>query len=120
MSYDDRIQAALQIIREHNAALGGEGALGYVNPDQFSTCLQATGGTSEARLADLSQEDILQCLPGIPGPGGPVKPRVLAQQLAKIFRSKKEEERRPASSRKAERMTLPELVAAFDPEDHGS
>ena len=49
----------------------------------------------------------------------PVQPRVLAKEIAKIFRGKDApvDERRPVGDKKAGRMTVPELVAALDPEE---
>lgn len=115
MSYNDRIEAAQNAISQHNEAVGGEGKPGFVNSESFIECLKASGGTSEERLSSLMHEDILACLPDYKG----VKPRVLAQDIANIFRSKKSQadEKRPVTSKKAERMTPRELVEAFDPED---
>lgn len=117
MSYNDKVDAALAVVNEHNEAVGGEGKPGFVNADAFITCVKATGGTNEARLADLSHEDILACLPEHNG----VKPRVLAKQVAQIFRNTSTEpvsdQKRPVSTKKAERMTPRELVEHFDPEE---
>lgn len=115
MSYNDRIEAAQNAISQHNEAVGGEGKPGFVNSEAFIECLKASGGTSEERLSSFMHEDILACLPEYKG----IKPRVLAQDIAGIFRSKKSQtdEKRPVTSKKAERMTPRELVEAFDPED---
>lgn len=128
MSYNDRIEAAQAVINEHNEAIGGSSQPGYVDPAKLISCIKATGGTSEDRLAQLSHEDILACLPDIPTPTGGVKPRILAKAIAAVFRNKEEKEsdpaeridRRPVSAKKAERMTPRELVEAFDPEDFAS
>ena len=116
MSYNDRIDAALAAIKQHNEAVGGEGKPGYLNPDTFIECVKASGGTSEDRLASLQHEDLLACMPT--GPNG-VKPRVLAKDIANIFRSNAapKDDKRPVSGKKAEKMTPRELVEAFDPED---
>lgn len=117
MSYNDRIDAALAAIQEHNEAVGGEGKLGFLNPDDFIQCVKASGGTSEERLSALRHEDLLSCMPAAPNG---VKPRVLATQIAEIFRKTSDsntDEKRPISGRKAEKMTDRELVEAFDPED---
>lgn len=122
MSYESKIDSALTLVREHNEACGGEGKPGYVNPDAFISCLKASGGTNEARLGDLSHEDILACIPGEVQNGVTIKPRVLAKQIAQIFRSNKPEaeEKRPVSTKKVEKMTVRELVENFDPEDYSS
>jgi len=121
MSYNDRIEAALAAINQHNEAVGGEGKSGYLNPDEFIQCVKASGGTSEERLSALSHEDLLACMPAT-SPNG-IKPRVLAKEVADIFRSKsaaKTDDKRPVSGKKAEKMTPRELVEAFDPEDHSN
>lgn len=129
MSFNDRIQAAQAVIAEHNDAIGGKEKPGYVDPDNFISCIKATGGTNEERLAQLSHEDILECLPAIPTPaGGSVKPRILAKAIATVFRkdadptdpTKTTPEKRPVSAKKADRMTPRELVEAFDPEDYNN
>jgi hypothetical protein len=121
MSYNDRIDAALAAIKEHNEAVGGEGKAGYLSPDEFIQCVKASGGTSEERLSALSHEDLLACMPA--SPNG-VKPRVLAKEIADIFRSKsaasETDEKRPISGKKADKMTPRELVEAFDPEDYSN
>lgn len=118
MSYNDRIDAALAAIKEHNEAIGGENKSGYLNSDYFIQCVKASGGTSEDRLSALSHEDLLACMPAS---DNGVKPRVLAKEIADIFRNKsKKEVTRPISGNKAERMTPRELVEAFDPEDYSN
>lgn len=121
MSYNDRIDAALAAVNQHNEAVGGEGKVGFLNPDDFIQCVKASGGTSEERLSALSHEDLLACMPT--SPTG-VKPRVLAKEIADIFRNKsaasKSDDKRPVSGKKAEKMTARELVEAFDPEDYSN
>lgn len=121
MSYESKLDAALAVVREHNEAVG-EGKPGYVNPEAFISCVKASGGTNESRLADLSHEDILACIPGDVQNGVTIKPRVLAKQLAQIFRNNKPdaEEKRPISTKKVEKMTVRELVENFDPEDYSN
>lgn len=116
MSFDDRIDAALSAIGQHNNAIGGADKPGHLNPEDFIACVKASGGTSAERLSALSHEDLLACMPS--GPNG-VKPRVLAKEIATIFRGNNSasDENRPISSKKADRMTLQELLDAFDPED---
>lgn len=120
MTLQSRFEAALAIIAEHNAALAaGRDSLtlvapGTIDAEKFETRLKAMGGTTEDRLKGLSYEDILECLPAYDG----VKPKLLAKEIAKAFRGKEEvvtaTEKRPVSSKTAERMTIRELVEAFD------
>jgi hypothetical protein len=124
MSFQERIDAALAIIKEHNDALGQDSSH-VVDGEKVIACIKASGGTSEDRLASLSHEDILECLPAVKMPGESggfnVKPRILAKAIAGVFRSKGDtaqpDAARPVSAKKAERMTPAELVASFDPED---
>ena len=123
MSYEDRIDAALAAIKQHNETVGGEEKPGYVNPDAFIACVKASGGSNEERLAALSHEDLLACMPSYHMNGIEVKPRVLAKNIAQIFRSNQpqgSEEKRPVSGKKADKMTPKELVEAFDPEDYSN
>lgn len=118
MSYNDRIEAALAAIQQHNEAVG-ENKPGYLNPDEFISKIKAYGGTSEDRLSAMMWEDILACMPG------DSKPNMLAKDIAKIFRKSDQpapanNEKRPVSGKKAEKMTLRELIEAFDPEDYSN
>ena len=118
MSYNDRIDAAQAAIDEHNEAVGGEGKPGFLDSEKFIACVKASGGTNEKRLSALSHEDLLECMPETNG----IKPRVLAKEIANIFRnaanSTPESEKRPISGRKADKLSAKELIEAFDPEDH--
>lgn len=116
MSYNDRIDAALAAIKQHNEAVGGEGKPGHLSPDDFISKIKAYGGTSEERLSAMMWEDILACMPG------DSKPTMLAKDIAKVFRkseqaANQQADKRPVSGKKAEKMTPRELVEAFDPED---
>lgn len=112
MSYNDRIDAAIAAINEHNVAVG-EGNPGFLDPEKFISCVKATGGTNEERLSALSHEDLLACMPD-----GPIKPRVLAKEVADLFRNKKSYEKKTTiSSRTAEKLTFQQLIESFDPED---
>lgn len=115
------------LLDEHNKALGydsenpEEKPNGFVNSDEFITSIKAIGGTTVDRLKKFSYEDILECLPA----HGNVKPKVLAKEIAQIFRGNKDEDSspqnnhspRPVSAKKADRMSPKELVEHFDPED---
>lgn len=118
----EKFDAARSLVEQHNVVLGGEGSAGYVNPDQFINCIKLAGGTTEDRLKAMSYEDILHCLPTPANPAGgpPIKPVGLAKDIAKIFRGKEDSsthEVRPVSAKKADKMTLRELVEAYDPEE---
>lgn len=131
MSLQEKYDAAQSLLREHNDALfppepegqasgSSEKPAGYVDPEQFISCIKAAGGTTEDRLKRFRYEEILQCLPEAHG----VKPIPLAKELAAVFRGKEDtstsDDKRPVSGRKAERMTPRELVEAFDPEEPSS
>lgn len=115
----EKFDAAQAVIAEHNSAVGS--APIKVNAEQFVTCLKAMGATTEDHLKSLSYEDILECLPSFEG----VKPKLLAKDIAKVFRGKEEvsslsttpADKKPVSSKSASRMSLRELVEAFDPEN---
>jgi hypothetical protein len=104
----------------------GEGNPGFVDIDQFISCIKSTGGSIPSVLANFSNENIVNCLPNYDGPHGTIKPWPLAKAINKAFKEVAAEQRvggevekkpRPVSSKKAE--TLEELVSAFDPEDPG-
>lgn len=117
---EEKYNAALSLLEEHNKALGGLDQPGTIDPQQFLNCIKASGGTSEERLKALSYEDILVCLPETNG----VKPVIIAKALAKIFRGKDEsistEEKRPVSKSKASKLSTEELLQHYDPEDGDS
>jgi len=122
MSYQDKVDGALALLREHNDAIGGEPqdfTRGRINPEEFITCIKASGGTTDDRLKAFSYEDILECLPS----HNNVKPRIIAKELAKIFRGKEDvlltesADKRPLNPRRVEQFSPRELVNVFDPED---
>ena len=120
MSYQDKVDRALALIQEHNEAIGEEKKSVHIDADKFIDCIKFSGGTSEDRLRSMSHEDILDCLPSfdlVQDHLRKVKPKALAKAIAGAWRDKIKEEGRPVSSRKAERLTLPELIEAFDPEE---
>jgi len=123
MSIQEKFEGVRALVEQHNAVLGGETANGYVNPDQFIECIKLAGGTTEDRLKAMSYEDILQCLPTRANPAGgpPIKPVGVAKDIAKIFRGKEDSTNthtaRPVSAKKADKMTLRELVESYDPEE---
>lgn len=107
--FQERIDAALAVIAQHNQEI--ENPVDKVDGITFVINLKRMGGTSEERLASFSHEDILDCFTM------EIRPRILAKTIAKIFRGKEEEKPTSVSAKKADKMTLPELVASFDPED---
>lgn len=121
MSYNDKIDRALALVGEHNDVLGSESPH-RIDGEQFIACIKASGGTNEKRLSDLSHENILDCMPAFNNNGVQVKPKLLAKEIAAAFREGKNaveerQEQRPVTAKKADKMTVRELVEAFDPED---
>lgn len=122
MSIQDKFDAALALIGGHNSALGsGPDTPGYVDAQDFILKVKIAGGTSEDRLKNLSHEEILSFLPDYKG----VRPVALAKDIARIFREKEElvassDGYRHVSSKKAEKMSLEELVNSFNPEEPDS
>lgn len=114
MAIQDKFDAALALIKEHNDVIGGPEKPGYVDPDKFISCIKAAGGTTEDRLKNFNYEEITPCMPKTDG----ITPLALVKDIAKIFRGKDavvKEENRPISGKKADRMTRRELVECYDP-----
>lgn len=119
MSIQEMYDAALAVINEHNSVIG-QGKPGFIDPDKSLSSIKAAGGTTVDRLKSLSYEDILSCMPALYNNDGvTVKPIAIAKDIAKIFRGKEDAkvENRPVSAKKAEKMTLLELVQNYDPEE---
>jgi hypothetical protein len=123
MIVDTKFERVRSVLSEHNSAIGKNNP-GYVIIDEFFSCIKVLGGTSEERLRRFSHEEIADCLPAVhlktsAGSGREVKQMILAKEIAGIFREKSTSEavdhNRPVTGRKAERMTLEELVTAYDP-----
>lgn len=130
MTVQEMFDAALAVVNEHNSVIQvgekeGSGKLnpGYLDPNKFLANIKATGGTTADRLKALSYEDILSCMPQVVTVEGyVVKPIAIAKDIAKIFRGKEDSissnhEARPVSAKKADKMTMRELVEAYDPEE---
>ena len=112
MSIQEKFESATTLITEHNSIIG-TGNPGWVEPEQFIKNLKSAGGTSEERLRGFSYEEILACMPKLD-----IKPVALAKDVAKIFRGKEEnKDNKPVSIKKADRMTLRELIEHYDPEE---
>jgi len=119
MSIQEKFEAARAVLEQHNSVLGGPDTPGHVDPDKFILGVKLAGGTTEERLKGFSYEDILQCFPHLNS--SLPKPVPLAKDIARIFRGKEDStsthEARPVSAKKADKMTLRELVEAYDPEE---
>lgn len=115
MSVQELYDAALEVIRQHNEAIGSADAPGFVKEEDFLTCLKASGGTSVEVLTSLSHENVLACLPDHNG----VKPFPLAKAINKVLRSGAKDDSpesgKYVSARRVERLSLKELVEHFDP-----
>lgn len=109
MTLQEKFDAVLFLLKSHNDVIGVNNP-GFVDPDKFIANIKAIGGTNEEVLKGFSYEDIITCLPT-----SSLKPVPLAKAVAKVFRDKEEE--KYVSSKKADKMTLRELVDSFDPED---
>src|SRR4051812_37189395 len=117
MSLSEKYESAQRLVEEHNQAIGKDQP-GFVNPVLFIQNLKAAGGTSEERLKNLSWDEI-QSLFGLDDTK--IKPFALAKGLANIFRETQNSQQiRPASAKKADKMTLRELIENYDPEDYNA
>lgn len=117
MDTKELFEVAQALIASHNEAFSGPDDPGFVDEGKFLSKIKLMGGTTPERLKSLAYEDILKALPSFEG----IQPVALAKDIAKVWRdSVKSGElspQRPVSSKKADKMTLEELVAAFDPEE---
>ena len=128
MNYDEIFTSVIALIAEHNSNLPEKAQ--KINSAEFIDNIKIAGGTSVERLATMTHEDIIDCIvperfrvANVPVPKIPV-PRILAKAIAGIFRNKeskelvvKEEATPFVSVKKAEKMTLKELVEYFNPFD---
>jgi hypothetical protein len=129
MSYQEKLDAALALIREHNDAVG-EGNPGYVDEEKFIQSLKAFGSTAEDDLKGLSWAQILKVIaPALTKDPDMPEPEGLAKKIATSWRPPKDgqapsEGDAPApayvSAKKARRMSPRELIEAFDPEEPDS
>lgn len=109
MTLQDKMQSVTTLLEAHNALVKDELK---VDIEKFKTNLALIGATSEERCKSLSHEDILECLPSFNG----IKPRLLAKDLAKIFRDK--EEVKPTiviTDNKVKYMSNRQLIEAYSP-----
>lgn len=115
MSYKDKCDAVRALLTEHNNTLR-EGSPGRFEVERFFDSLDVMGATNEERLKSLSYEAILKCLPSL----GDIKPEFLAKEIAKVFRGKEDlatVDKQYVKTGKAEKMSIRELIEAFDPEN---
>jgi len=115
-------KAAEAVIEQHNTSLTSD--VGKVDAKAFLTCVQLSGASSPEALKSFSHEQILEYLPTFKVGNTEVKPFVLAKNIAKAWRvdstpsdNSDEPAGRIVSDKKAAKMSLPELVIAFDPEE---
>lgn len=105
MSYQTKIEQVRALLEQHNSQVLPEN---QIKIDEFFKMLTDAGGTTEGALQVTTWED-LQDLK---------LPKILARQVANIFREKKKEEEKTVLKKsKVESMTLAELVSHYDPRD---
>jgi len=116
----EKYDSACAIIDAHNKAIGfhldqlEEKPTGFISPGEFIQKIQLSGGTSEDRLKKMSHEDILDCLPTFDG----IKPKAIAKDIAQVFRGKEDQQEVVhTSAKKADKMSIPELIVRLNPED---
>lgn len=105
MSYDSKIAAVRSLLEQHNSQVSDESQ--KIEIDDFFDCLKSQGGTTEDALRASTWEDIENCK----------IPRILARQIASIFRSKdeKEESQGYVKPSKAKAMSNRQLIEAYNP-----
>ena len=116
MTLQNRLDAAREILEQHNSLIEGEE--GKVDIDNFFKKLSTMGGTSEAALANATWEDLQDC----------DLPRILARSVSKVFRGAEEEKKDAPQKivldvsndpeKHAASLTAAKLVEHFDPENH--
>ena len=119
MSYETKMSALEAILADHNKAMQasvnpatpGMNKAAILDIQLIKNNLLIMGATSEQALAQSSFEDLESC--GIP--------KLLAKTVAQVFRNGPTPEKQKdglgwVSERSAERMTLEELVARYNPE----
>ena len=117
----DKFESVRALLNEHNEVVGLD-SLGFIDPEVFLNKVKQSGGTSDDRLKGFSHEEILDLL-GLAAPKNDTKPFAIAKSIAKIFRGKDDVavvSPQYVSSKKAEKMSLQELVSNFDPEEFNS
>jgi hypothetical protein len=115
--------AALSVVNQHNEVVGSDNP-GFVNTDQFMTCLKGTVGVN---IRQIRYEDVLACLPEFQGPNGAIKPIPLAKAIVQAIRKGEPSEVVDpvnvgdsvsyVSPKKAERMSNKQLIDNFEPDE---
>lgn len=98
--YDSKIDKTKSIISEHNLV-----AKKKVEFETFLSNLQEAGGTTDEALRACTWEDLERF--GLP--------TLIAKQVAAVFRTREESERKTISEKKTQAMTPKELFEHFDP-----
>lgn len=123
--YQEKIDAVIALLKERNVEIG-EGNPGYLDVEKVPTLIKAYDARKDEDLIKLNWDAILDILDPAYTVKPLVRPKLLAEKIAKIFRNlgKPEEAevnlpegKRPVSTKKAEKMTPRELVECFDPEE---
>lgn len=105
MSYQQKLDSARSLLVQHNSQVS-EDSKARVNVDSFFNELANAGGTNDAALSQSSWEDLQEF--GLP--------KLLARQVATIFRAKEEKVEKPVLKKsKVEAMTIDDLIAHYDP-----
>ena len=104
MSYEQKLDQVRALLEAFN-----ESASTKLNFDEFLTKLKAAGGVTDEALRQCRWEDITDF--GIP--------KLLARQVADIFRQdeKKGERRKPLKNSEIQVLTVRELVERYDPSE---
>lgn len=127
MSYQAKVDAALALIQKHNEVIGAVSSAlpgvvtpnpGFINPTDFVTMLKVAGYHEEQHLNGMSQEELLELFPAYKG----IKPKILAKEISKVFRDKPAVEAatsnfHPVSEKKAQNMSIKELIERLDVEE---
>lgn len=103
--YEQKLEAARRIIEQHNQNVEAES---QIDIELFLEKLRKLGGTTEEALALCTWEDIQEC---------GKTPRLIAKQIADVFRKKEDTRPKVITEKRALSMSLEELVAAYDPRD---
>ncbi len=105
MSYQQKLDEARALITQHNSQIPASVNAGRVDVEKFFSNLTAAGGTHEGALSQCAWEDLQEF--GLP--------KLLARQVAQVFRVKEKEEKPVLKKSKVEAMTISELISHYDP-----
>lgn len=105
MSYQDKMTQIISVIEQYNETSGSDAK--KVDLAEFTRKLKQAGATSEDTLRAATFEDFEDA--GLP--------KIIARRAAEIARATEKGEQQFVSSKRAERMTLRELVDAYNPNE---